>query len=62
MCFHRRSYYRDQNVEEIQGRRLWDLFHRETKASEPPLPVLEHDDELSVTEREREEATAGAER
>jgi hypothetical protein len=62
MCFHRRSYYRDENVEEVRGRRLWDLFHRETKASEPPLPVLEHDDELSVTEREREEATAGAER
>jgi len=62
MCF-RRSQYRDEGAqEEIQGRRLWDLFHRETKSSEPPLPVLEHEDEPAVMEGEREEATAGAER
>ena len=40
MCFHRRSYYRDQNVEEVRGRRLWNLFHRETKASGRLFPSL----------------------
>jgi hypothetical protein len=52
MCF-RRSQYRDEGAqEEIQGRRLWDLFHRETEENGPPVPVAE----------EHEEATADADR
>jgi hypothetical protein len=61
MCF-RQSHYREENIEEVRGRRLWDLFYRETEATEPPLPVAEQEDEPSATEREREEVSAGAER
>jgi hypothetical protein len=58
MCF-RKSRYVEEDIEEVRGRRLWDLFYRETEANEPPLPVAEQDDE-PVTERE--EVSAGAER
>ena len=61
MCF-RKSRYVEENIEEVRGRRLWDLFYRETEASEPPLPVAEHEDEPPATEHERLEVPAGAER
>ena len=62
MCF-RKSHYREENIEEeVRGRRLWDLFYRETEANEPPLPVAEQEDDPPVTVREREEVSAGAER
>jgi hypothetical protein len=61
MCY-RKSRYRDESNEEVRGRRLWDLFHRETEAAEPPVPIAELEDEPPVTEREREEAPAGANR
>ena len=51
MCFHK-SRYIDEDAEQIQGRRVWDLFYRETERSEPPLPVVEHDEEL-VSEDDR---------
>jgi hypothetical protein len=60
MCF-RRSRYREEGPEEVRSERLWDLFHRETEESEPPVPIAEHDEE-PATERERDEVTAGAER
>jgi hypothetical protein len=61
MCF-RRSRYLEQRPDEVQSRRLWDLFYRETEQSEPPLPVAERDEEEPVSERERDEVSAGAER
>ena len=61
MCF-RRSRYLDQRADEVQSRRLWDLFYRETERSEPPLPVAERDEEEPVSERDRDEVPAGAER
>jgi hypothetical protein len=61
MCWESRRY-RDQDVEEVRGRRLWDLFYRETEGSEPPLPVAERDEEVPVSERDRDEVPAGAER
>jgi hypothetical protein len=60
MCF-RQSRYRDENIEEVSGRRLWDVFYRETEGTEPPLPVAEHEDEPPATEPERKEVSAGAE-
>ena len=61
MCF-RRSRYLEQRADEVQSRRLWDLFYRETERSEPPLPVAERDEEEPVSERDRDEVPAGAER
>jgi hypothetical protein len=61
MCF-RQSRYRDENVEEVRGRRVWDLFYRETEEREPPLPVAEHEEERFESEPEREEVPAGVER
>jgi hypothetical protein len=61
MCF-RRSRYLEQRADEVQSRRLWDLFYRETEGSEPPLPVAERDEEVPVSERDRDEVPAGAER
>ena len=54
MCF-RRSRYWEERVEEAGDRRLWDLFYRETEAMEPPLPVMEHEEERPASDREREE-------
>lgn len=58
MCF-RKSRYVEEDIEAARGRRLWDLFYRETEANERPLPVAEQDHE-PVTERE--EVSAAAER
>jgi hypothetical protein len=61
MCF-RRSLYREESPEEAaRDERLWDLFHRETERSEPPVPIAERD-EVGATEGERDEVPAGAER
>jgi hypothetical protein len=60
MCF-RRSHYLEERAEEARGQRLWDLFHRETRQSEPPVPVAEREDEHG-TDPERDEVPAGAER
>ena len=60
MCF-RRSRYPEQSADEVQSRRLWDLFYRETEEREPPTPVAEEEEEL-VSEPERDEVPAGAER
>jgi hypothetical protein len=59
MCF-RRSRYRDESAEQAHDVRLWDLFHRETEASPPPVEVGER--ELSAAEEERDEVPAGTER
>ena len=58
MCF-RRSRSWEESADEVRGRRLWDLFYRETEGSEPPAPgpVVEHEDERP----EREEVPAGVE-
>jgi hypothetical protein len=60
MCF-RRSRYWEERPEEVRDERVWDLFHRETEGSEPPVPIAERDEERA-TERERDEVPAGAER
>jgi hypothetical protein len=60
MCF-RRSRYLEERAEEARGQRVWDLFHRETRRSEPPVPVVEREDKHG-TEPERDEVPAGAER
>jgi hypothetical protein len=59
MCF-RRSRYLEQRADEVQSRRLWDLFYRETEDTEPPIPVAEEEDE--IVSEDREEVPAGAER
>jgi len=63
MCFGRSRYrYWEERVEdETRDRRLWDLFHRETERSDPPLPVLERVEE-EVAEHDRDEVPVGAER
>jgi len=60
MCF-RRSRHWDERVDEAQGRRLWDLFYRETEADQPPTPIAEREREGSP-EPEREDVRVGAER
>ena len=60
MCY-RRSRYREEESEQVRGRRLWDLFYRETEHSEP-VPIVEHEEEPTVAERERDEAPVGADR
>jgi len=60
MCF-RRSRYWEERADEARGERLWDLFHRETERSEPPVPIAEREDDYT-TELERDEVPAGAER
>ena len=62
MCFRRSSRYWEERADEARGQRLWDLFYRETERSEPPLPVAERDEEEPVSERDRDEVPAGAER
>ena len=59
MCF-RRTRNWDEAAGETYDRRLWDLFHRETERSEPPMPVAERDEE-QVTEHDRDEVPVGAE-
>ena len=60
MCF-RRSRYWEERVEDTRDdQRLWDLFHRETERREPPMPVLEQEEE-PVAERDRD-VPVGAER
>jgi hypothetical protein len=60
MCF-RRSRYVEERSEEAQSERLWDLFHRETEQSEPPVPIAERDEERT-TARDLDEVPAGVER
>jgi hypothetical protein len=59
MCF-RRARYPEETTEEIQGRRLWDLFWRETERSTPPTPVAVEDEE-PMADRDRDEVPTGAE-
>ena len=59
MCFRQMRQW-DERAGEEQGRRLWNLFYRETESSEPPMPVAEHDEE-HVAERDRDEVPVGAE-
>jgi hypothetical protein len=60
MCFHRSRRW-EERATEAEGRRLWDLFYRETERDEPPAPIAQREDEES-TEPEREETRVGAER
>jgi hypothetical protein len=60
MC-HRRSRYWEEKAEGTRGERLWDLFHRESERSEPPVPIVEREEE-DTTVLERDEVPAGAER
>ena len=60
MCFRQMRQW-DERAEEMQGRRLWNLFYRETERSEAPLPVAEHDEEHGP-EHDRDEVPVGAER
>jgi len=59
MCFRQMREW-DERAEKMQGRRLWDVFHRETERSEPPTPVAEQDEE-HVSEHDRDEVPVGAE-
>jgi hypothetical protein len=59
MCF-RRSRYWEERVEEGRDRRLWDLFYRETEATEPPVRVTAEDEERAE-EHDRDEVPVGAE-
>ena len=58
MCFRQMRQW-DERAGDVQGRRLWDVFYRETERSEPPMPVAEHDED--VPERDRDEVPVGAE-
>jgi hypothetical protein len=61
MCFQQSRKW-EQGTEEARGKRLWDLFYRETERSEPPVPIAEREREREETDREREELPAGIER
>jgi hypothetical protein len=61
MCFRRSRYWEERAVEDTRDQRLWDLFRQETERSEPPMPVLEQEEE-PVAERDRHEVPVGAER
>jgi hypothetical protein len=60
MCFRQSRRYFEEDVEEVRGRRLWDLFYRETETTEPPLPVMEQEEERPAGDPEREEVATGA--
>jgi hypothetical protein len=60
MCFRQSRRYLEGDVEEVRGRRLWDLFYRETETPEPPLPVMEHEEEPPASDPERDKVTTGA--
>ena len=45
----------------MRDERLWDLFHRETERSEPPVPIAERD-RMGESEGERDEVPAGTQR
>ena len=55
MCHGKYRRY-DERMERERGRRLWDLFDRETRDAPPPTPVVERDVE---PELEREEVLTG---
>jgi hypothetical protein len=59
MCFRRSERYWEERAEAARGERLWDLFYRETKRSDPPVPIAEREEQ---GEPERDEVPAGAER
>jgi hypothetical protein len=56
MCHGKYRRY-DERMERERGRRLWDLFDRETRDAPPAEPVVERDREPG---REREEVLTGA--
>jgi hypothetical protein len=56
MC-HERLSRRQERAEEARGRRLWDLFHKETQHPAPTVPIAEREPEI---EPEREEVLSGA--
>ena len=58
MCHGKYRRY-EERMERDRGRRLWDLFDRETRDAPPFEPILERDDELEL---EREEVLTGAPR
>ena len=58
MCHGKYRRY-EERIERERGRRLWDLFDRETRDAPPSEPIVERDVELEL---EREEALASAPR
>lgn len=61
MCHSDRRIWRERAQAREEGRRVWDLFDRETR-SEPPQPVAETErahqgDEAMTPEPEREPTT-----
>ena len=58
MCHGKYRRY-EERVERERGRRLWDLFDRETRDAPPSEPILERD---MPDEPEREEVLTGAPR
>jgi hypothetical protein len=58
MCHGKYRRY-EERMERDRGRRLWDLFDRETRDAPPAEPIVEHD---LPDEPEREEVLSGAPR
>jgi hypothetical protein len=55
MCHGKYRRY-EERLEGERGRRLWDLFDRETREAPPAEPILERDE---PAEAEREEVLTG---
>ena len=55
MCHHD-WHRRERRSEEARDERLWDLFHRETQQSPPPVPIAEREEQFRA-EVERYEVT-----
>ena len=58
MCHGKYRRY-EERMERERGRRLWDLFDRETREPAPPTPMAETDME---PDPDREEVLTGAPR
>jgi hypothetical protein len=58
MCHGKYRRY-EERLEGERGRRLWDLFDRETRDAPPPEPIVERDVELEL---DREEILSAAPR
>jgi hypothetical protein len=57
MCHGKMRRYEERRQEE-RPERLWDLFHRETRESPPPTPVVERES----PDPDREEVLTGGRR
>lgn len=58
MCFSRRPFWRDEEMEEPRKDPTWEAFHREWRA-EPVQPIADRERSEHDAERDRERVPAG---